>query len=132
MFRSKYAELFLVQFFYSTLQLWTKRHNTLYENRIDFNPRTKDASIHPPCRVNWLTNIVIFSCHVLVIVSYIQNYILHWKKIPIKIIVLAQYSCSIFIFLLNLYCRRVKNMVYHIWNEFTKRSIKFHTQHHIF
>ena len=37
--------------------------------------------------------------------------IVHWKKIPKKITVLAQYSCSIFIFLFILYCRIVKNMV---------------------
>ena len=54
------------------------------------------------------------------------------KKIPIKITVLAQYSCGIFIFLFILYCRIVKNMVYHISNKFTNRNIKFHTQYHIF
>ena len=41
---------------------------------------------------------------------------------------LAQYSHIIFIFLFILYCRTVKNMVYHIWTKFIKRSIKFHTQ----
>ena len=40
---------------------------------------------------------------------YISN--MHWEKIPIKITVLAQYSCSIFIFMFILYCRIVKNMV---------------------
>ena len=29
--------------------------------------RTADASIYPPYRVNWRTNIIIFSCHVQVI-----------------------------------------------------------------
>ena len=57
---------------------------------------------------------------------------LHWEKIPLKITVLAQYSCSIFIFLFILYFRIVKNMVYHIWTKFTKRSIKFYRQHQIF
>ena len=36
---------------------------------------------------------------------------LHWEKNPIKITVLAQYSCTIFIFLLILYRRIVKNLV---------------------
>ena len=35
----------------------------------------------------------------------------YWKKILIKITVLAQYSYSIFIFLFILYCRIVQNMV---------------------
>ena len=43
---------------------------------------------------------------------------------------LAQHSCSICIFLFILYCRIVKNMVYHISTKFTKRSIKFHTHPH--
>ena len=30
--------------------------------------RIAPASIYLPCRVNWRTNIIIFSCHVLVIV----------------------------------------------------------------
>ena len=55
-----------------------------------------------------------------------------WEKIPIKITVLAQHSCSIFIFLFILYCRIVEIMLYHIWTKFTKQSIKFHTQYHIF
>ena len=38
--------------------------------------RTEDASIYPLCRINWGTNIIIFSCHVLAIFLYIQNYIL--------------------------------------------------------
>ena len=29
--------------------------------------RTADALIYPPCQVNWRTNFIIFSCHVLVI-----------------------------------------------------------------
>ena len=32
----------------------------------------------------------------------------HWEKIPIKITVLAQYSCSIFIFLFISYCIQSK------------------------
>ena len=44
-----------------------------------------------------------------------EQYVLHWEKIPIKNTVLAQYSCSIFIFLFILYFRIVKNMVYHIF-----------------
>ena len=41
---------------------------------------------------------------------------LHWQKILIKIIVLAQYSCSIFIFLFILYRRilKKKSTVYEI------------------
>ena len=37
--------------------------------------------------------------------------ITHWEKNPIKITVLAQYSCRIFIFLFILYCRIVKSTV---------------------
>ena len=44
--------------------------------------------------------------------------LIHWEKIPIKITLLAQYSCSIFIFLFILYRRIVKNMVL---------SMKFYT-----
>ena len=45
---------------------------------LDFR-RIADVSIYPPCRVNWRTNIIIFSCHVLVISFYILKCILSAK-----------------------------------------------------
>ena len=33
--------------------------------------RTADASIHPPCWINGRTNIIIFSCHILVFFIYL-------------------------------------------------------------
>ena len=50
--------------------------------------------------------------------------IIHREKIPIKITVVAQYSCSIFIFLFILHCRIVKNMVLRI--KFYISLCKFH------
>ena len=52
--------------------------------------------------------------HLKEIDLFCLKYTLHWEKTPIKITVLiAQYSCSIFIFLFILHFKIVKHMVYH-------------------
>ena len=58
------------------------------------------------------------------------NVSLHWEKIPIKITVLAQYSCSIFIFLFILYCIQYKilHTVYKILYTEGYRKQVFHVR----
>ena len=61
-----------------------------------------------------------------------SNYNIHWEKIPIKITVLAQYSCSIFIFLFILYRGIVKNLL--LYMKFCTSLYKFSPNmvYHIF